>query len=536
MTGLHSPESVTVQDHPIDTSGATEEDLHSSAGNGRFRQRLSRTRPAGYLLVGWCVVWAGWIPAAAMWIPYCTYSETWCIRTPVLSGRRTIASFIVIAVIGALALAALWWWDRHRAPISEPIDKPAQQRRARPTLVVVGSVIGVVAAAHLMLFAPPATQPSQCTAEIHLNSAMAYCLNVDSPMFLDLAHHPRQLLQPGAVRQSRPGYVAVSVVATRTIGRAASRLNLDRLYGQTDSAYIPLVLFNFVTVAVAVMLLAFLLARLGTPVPATVAICAFLAVNDVTKAFFWTPHQDVFTVFVPLASVFIAQWVIRTDPPWWKLALAGLSLGVYSLIYASVLITIAVVGIVLLARGWRGLARTAVLGAAFAIVPVAWIIACRAIVGSYYSHEVTNYHQFVWLFVEARHGPRALASYVEVVSIASMRGLVSVAGLILLLIVGLAAVAVRLRIGILPKSAEHRAILIASALTVGVSLVFGWGIGFISNRLMFNVVPALLVVLGWLAARLSARSPRMRTATGTALSGVALIVVGVTVTAAGPWS
>jgi hypothetical protein len=256
----------------------------------------------------------------------------------------------------------------------------------------------------------------------------------------------------------------------------------------------------------------------------------------VVKAFIWTPHQDLFTLLVPIATVFITQWAIRTDPPWWKLALVGFGLGAYSLIYASVVITLAVVGVVLLARGWRGLLRAAVYGAAFASMPLAWIAICRSVVGSYYNHEVTTYHEFVWLFAEARNGPRALARYLEVVSIGATRELVSVAGLTLLLIVGLTAAAVWLRVNVIPRGMQHRAILVASALTVAVSAAFGWGIGYLANRMMFNVVPALLVGLGWLVARLSARSRRVRVATGTVLSLVAVAVIGVAITVPGPWS
>jgi hypothetical protein len=52
---------------------------------------------------------------------------------------------------------------------------------------------------------------------------------------------------------------------------------------------------------------------------------------------------------------------------------------------------------------------------------------------------------------------------------------------------------------------------------------------------MFNVVPPLLVCLGWLATRLSARSGRMRMAIAAFLSVVAAAVVAVTVTTPGPW-
>ncbi|HYS94880.1 MAG TPA: hypothetical protein VEL30_00125, partial [Candidatus Nitrosopolaris sp.] len=65
-------------------------------------------------------------------------------------------AFAAVAVVGALALLALWWWDRHRARSAVPAstDQPVRPRRSRPAVALLVSLIGVVAVAHLLLFAP----------------------------------------------------------------------------------------------------------------------------------------------------------------------------------------------------------------------------------------------------------------------------------------------------------------------------------------------------------------------------------------------
>jgi hypothetical protein len=374
-----------------------------------------------------------------------------------------------------------------------------------------------------------------CAEVVRINHAMAYPLNCDSAAFMQLAHHPRQVLQPGNMRQSRPGYVALGAAATRVVAPAARLFGIDHLYHQTDSAYLALVLINFLAVAGGVALLAWLLARIGTPLWASVAICALLAVNDVVKAFYWTPHQQMFLLLVPVVTIAIARWVLLSRPSWPLLAATGLGLGLASLVYGSVLITAGVVLVVLLLRGWRGLVTGGVFAGAFAVPQLAWVAVCTAVAGSYYNHDVTAWHEFVWLPQAAMRGWGPLTGAVTNNAVAVVREFASMGGLALLVIGCLAVVGVALRVRLRPDTAEARAVLFASALTVAVSIGFGWGIGVIATRLVFPAVPGLLVGIGWLAARLSGRSRTSGVATGVALSLVALGVLVVALTARGPY-
>jgi hypothetical protein len=494
----------------------------------------ARRRFAGWLLIGWSTLAVLWIAAVTLHLPLCPWGQEGCYQGPLLHNRLQVAGAVVIAAAGALALAALWWWDRGRTLPPEPDAQRSAPRRTALWLLIAGSFVGVLAAAHLLLFAPTVDHPF-CAVTTRVNGAMAYPLNCDSPLFMKLAHHPRRILLPQEPRQSRPGYVALGAAATRVVGPAAGALGIDRLYGQTDTAYIPLVLINFVVAAAAVALLAWLLGRLGTPRVATVALCSLVAVNDVVKAFYWTPHQQMFALLVPVATIVLARWVMLSRPGWWQLALAGLGAGVASLIYGNVLIAAAVVGLVLLGRGWRGLPLIGLFGVAFAIPQLAWIEICHRYAGSYYNMEASLYHEFVWLPEAAREGPRSLVRWVDTMSITTVRELVSAGGLALMLIACLGAAAVLRGVRLRPDSAEQRAILIAAGLTVACSVAFAWGIGIWATRLMFPAVPALLIGVGWLATRLSASSRPLATATAGALSTVVLGVVVVALSVHGPY-
>jgi hypothetical protein len=304
-----------------------------------------------------------------------------------------------MAVVGVVVLLALWCWDRRRVRSVSPVSA----RPVRLVVLIVQSLVGVLVATQLLLFAPMVDNPT-CARPVRLGHGRAYPLNCDSPLFMQLAHDPGRLLQPRNPRQSRPGYVTLAALTTRVVGPTARAAGLDRAFGQSDTAYVPLILINLVIVAAAVVLLAWLLSRLGTPPGVTAALCVLLVVNDLTKAFFWTPHQQMFALLVPVATISVARWVLRARPSRLVTGMLGIALGLASFIYANVLITAMVVGLVLLARGWRGAGPAAALCVSFAAPPVGWIAYCKVFVGSYFSLETKSYREFIWLPEAARDG------------------------------------------------------------------------------------------------------------------------------------
>jgi hypothetical protein len=174
--------------------------------------------------------------------------------------------------------------------------------------------------------------------------------------------------------------------------------------------------------------------------------------------------------------------------------------------------------------------------ASFAVLPVGWIAICERVTGTYYNQESSVYHEFEWLVEAARAGQHTLRAWVETMSIVTMREVVSTAGLGLAVLACLAVAAVLLRTPLRPGTPEDRAILVAAALTCAASVAFGVGVGIVASRLMFPVVPGVLVGIAWLASRLSAHSRVTGRAVGAALSLVVLSVVAVALTVQGPYS
>jgi hypothetical protein len=502
-----------------------------TAPETRERVNLPRWRVTTWLLAGWCVLSVAWIVAARLPLFFCPYGQQGCATKPIISTGQTGLAVLGAAAGAAVLLLVRRWEGRQR----EAVEVPAPARTVRRRWLVIGSLVGVAVSAHLLLFAPMISDPF-CAKPIHLNGAMAYPLNCDSIEFMRLAHHPRGILTFHNPRQSRPAYVATGAVLTRTVGPVAKALGLDRLYGQTDSAYLPLVLINLLVAAAAIAMLVWLLARMGTPPLATIPLAGLLAVNGVTKAFDWTPHQQTFALFVPVVSIVIGRWLILDRPSWLPVCLLGLGTGIASLYYGSFLITAGVVVLILLAQRWRGVLLSGAMLGSFAAPQLAWILICDKVTGGYYNQEAVVYHEFVWLPQFARQGLHPFGRAVVTMAAVTVRELVTVGGVALLLILCAALLAVRMRVRLTAQTPQQRAILIASALTVVVSVVFAFAIGIIAARLMFHAVPGLLIIAGWMVSRVSVKSTAAARIGTAGLAVAFLAVLAVELTTHGPYS
>jgi hypothetical protein len=344
---------------------------------------------------------------------------------------------------------------------------------------------------------------------MHLPGGRYYLVNGDSVEFMQLAHHPDLILRSGSFRQSRPGYVALSALFTRLLGSPAQHLGLDRLFGQSDSAYFPLILMSATLLAAAALLLVLLLRRLGTPPIIIPALTLLLVVNHLTKLFFWTPHEQTFAFLVPLATITLAAWIMRTQPGLHRVAVVGLVVGVAALTYGSFVITAAVCSVVLLLRGRNGWRPAGILWVMFVLPQVVWIAVCKIVTGAYYSGEVNGYREFVWLRDAVGHGPGAALAAVQANAVLTARALLSTTGLLLLLLLVLVTIAIVAGIRLAPVTPDERQILIATGLTIVISSVFAFGVGVGIWRVVYHVLPPVLLLIGWISAKLVA-SPTLR--------------------------
>src|SRR5665213_391642 len=171
-------------------------------------------------------------------------------------------------------------------------------------------------------------QRENCVVNVRLLGPLGISLNCDSPEYLRLAHEPSGLLEVDNTRQSRPGIIlaasAISVIFSpmrhlpKWFDIAAQRQDIDprRISGALASQFPAY--FAYLTINISVLLLTFFvflqilgevsLAPEEHPVIAG-SVGVLLVANDVTKAYFYSPHSQMFNVFGPV----FAMWAtVRT--------------------------------------------------------------------------------------------------------------------------------------------------------------------------------------------------------------------------------
>ncbi|SDX79705.1 hypothetical protein [Hymenobacter psychrophilus] len=288
---------------------------------------------------------------------------------------------------------------------------PLISRLIRYTLLILVATVS-------FWFSPaPLTEHEYCGTYLHLNSFAGFTANCDGFEFMESARYPSRLLAPRAVRQSRPLYVllgtSVGYPASWALrGLEAGGLLPSAVVAKLPAKYQPLlgfyigyVLLNFGLLLGAMLLLRHLYYRLtagrGQPL-VLAALLVFPVSNQVTKAFFWTVHQQMFTLLVPLALLWLALQL--RERARWRTALPILALlgGGLALLYGSFVLVLPV----LLYGLWLKRPETSTpklleqalgLIILFTLPTLLWIGLLKLRGVAYYNHEAETYQQLVWL-------------------------------------------------------------------------------------------------------------------------------------------
>lgn len=345
---------------------------------------------------------------------------------------------------------------------------------------------------------------------------LGFVVNHDSYGYLAVAQEPGRLLLPREVRQSRPLYAllgaAVGYPLTAAL-RLAGRVGLASDFWPADQVfygfYGGFVLLNALALLASLGLLRGLWRVFAGGRGAAwqfYTLAWVLVANPITKAFFWTAHQQLFAFLGPLLCLALAVRLGRRPGLGW-VALSGwaLGLGLLPLLYGSL-----VLGWPALAYGllWPGPAgasagprwasrvgKLALSALLFALPTLGWIALLRAHGTTYYNHEAARYHQLVWL-LEARHLP--LIDYLILIKsklIAYLTSLHLVAGW-LLLGAGLYGATRWRRVGAaagLPPVAGP-----ALAWVSGWFVAFFALLGYYPERLAYALLPLVLCLLAGL--------------------------------------
>lgn len=285
----------------------------------------------------------------------------------------------------------------------------------------VAPLVALMLAACLSFWLSPAPQ-GQPDVEywgeyVRLAPGLGFVVNHDSYGYILVAEEPHRLLLPQEVRQSRPLYAllgaAVGYPLTATL-RLASRHGLVLPFYPEDPRiagyYAGFVLLNGLALLASMLLLRHLFKVLTAGRGAAwqfYALVWVLVANPITKAFFWTAHQQMFAFLVPLFCLALALEVGKRHLRSGQLAGLAFALGLLPLVYGSFILAWPAMAYGALSaaqsapsaghRWLRGSARLLLSGLLFGLPTLLWIALLRTQGTTYYNHEAVRFHQLVWL-------------------------------------------------------------------------------------------------------------------------------------------
>ena len=351
----------------------------------------------------------------------------------------------------------------------------------------------------LFLYSPmPDKEDRQCGWYVDLPMGANLFINCDSKAFVNLAAEPSLLFEENQTRQSRPLYA----VAGWAAGNALCAFKSEK---SSQCYYYSFVIMNFVMIFAALMLFDFV-SQKGGAAPATVLVLSlFLACNDITKAFTWSAHQQIFNILTPVLAIFATSRILDDKKGGMRpLLFFSAAAGVLMLLYGNFIPMFLAMAAAFIIKGRReGMAagRTWAVSSLsllfFAVPTVSWMAAVSLVTGSYYNREMASYRQFVWMFDRLGEGVPEF--------FAAMGGnTAEFVGTMLSIQVFpfIALFAVALGIKFLKGSEEETiarrttsgTVLTSSMLVLLFYLLFYWLMGYYHYRLTFAIVPSLLVM------------------------------------------
>ena len=412
----------------------------------------------------------------------------------------------------------------------------------------------------------PDKQQETCVGNVELPRPLGFSLNCDSPQFTWLARDPAGLLEPQNARQARPGLILAAAFLQTPLSAVAppggppkpaesglrNPQEISASVARDLPAYLAYVMLNFGILGASFLVLRKVLEGIGGArkhdawrTMIIVAAGLLLVANDVTKAFVWSPHTQLFNIMVPIMAVHATLRVWSGSLLDRRFAAAlGLAVG-FGMTAYPVFVVIPVCcllpGLVLILREkLPRLQRAAVVNLALllalsALPSALWYAFVRTVTGDFFHFEMAQ-GEVVWMADAWAKGADVLLgtwlSYAgELIAFAAPQAIPVMA-----LAAVVAWVTVRHHCPLAVLRAAHPAMLAGLYVSVA-TLGFYASVGWIAERLAYPMMPPLLA--GAAAAAIAVlpqlkERGRRELAAGALLAAVAQI--SYVIIKDGPWS
>ncbi len=258
------------------------------------------------------------------------------------------------------------------------------------------------------LFSPePKSKKDYCGIYIKLSSHIGFTFNCDAGEFCTNARTPFKVLEDSAARQSRPLFILIASLIGHPLQWVTEQLNLPLFQSMEPNPtmyvgyYITYIIINFITLLFSLLLFDLIAIYFSGGNISNWMLFTFqllLTSNEITKTFFWTAHQQFFSMFTPLLTIWLSIVIIQKK---YTLAdISGFSLlcGILMLMYGNFppmffcLLLIAF----LTDKQIRVLHLVKNIGL-FLLPTLIWMGICIYKIGRYYNHEVEIHRQLIWI-------------------------------------------------------------------------------------------------------------------------------------------
>ena len=127
--------------------------------------------------------------------------------------------------------------------------------------------------------------------------------------------------------------------------------------------------------------------------------------NNITKTFFWTPHQQMFNTLLPLFCIWLFISVLKNKYSPGRLFLLNFLCGVLLLFYGSFLLLLPVLIIsvfyksrmIMKQKITQAFSPVFLSSVAFSLPIITWIIILKMTGVNFYSFETEFFRQFIWI-------------------------------------------------------------------------------------------------------------------------------------------
>lgn len=409
---------------------------------------------------------------------------------------------------------------------------------------------------------PAERQLGACVTNINLPGPFGIGLNCDSPELMWLAREPSGLLTKNSYRQSRPGLIIAAAILQVPLslvvpfGAPPQKIGwgdvegINKLFKINLPTYLAYVLLNIGILIASFFILRRVMEREhdrraihSASALLIVSTGLLLVANDVTKAFVWSPHMQMFNILVPVLSLYVTLRLLRGGLFDRSFVLGiGLTVGLGLTAYAFFVVVTAcaiplAIWTTIKERRRRGRAATHLTALiVLSVVPsLLWYAYVRTTTGAFFHAEMAD-GELVWMTEDWAKG---IGYFVHewFGSLREQLGFMAPQTIPLAaLIVWIAIFALRHRTAL--RGASHLWPIVPAGLYVSIAVLgfytcIGWG----APRLAYPPIPPLIAAAGAVALVLNQQLPtteRRELPAGFLI--IALVQMVVVVVKEGPWS